>query len=624
MKKLYALLGLGLLSSVFADESISALLEKYEKVGRLEYKTVQEGEGHVILFSKEDLERMQAYTLKDVLKTIKFYHVYSDRFGRYLFNYSLLFSENVTTVRLFINDHEVSSVSTRTPFSIWDNLPLDNIDHIEIYLGESAIKFGNEYASVLIKLYTKDPTKENVVYTRISKDIKSGYGFSVYDAREIKSDLSYMFMFNISKFDREPINDLSRDSQINYGYLQLSYKDIHLESAYMRKQSDAFLGSAIDNRPDYGELDGTHKYLSITTHLLEDKSLKLTLSFDDITFDSYEKNEEGLLSCVPNPYMIFKNADVKMKEYSSNLFLQKEYSFENNRFFISGIYKNRGYRFIKKGQLVDSTPVNTQGKATEEYFSLLMQGEAKINDNIFFVTGLRYDNYQRPSTYNDIQGFMIKAELVHKLPKNIYYKIFGGSFFVPTSFLEISSNPDLNVQNNKLITLELEKKYEKSDIILAVGYTSIKNAIYFNTLTFKFENLSEELNFMFYSLYAKLKISDTGKILFDIFKIDPNKNILPFSSKEGAGLHVFEKIGKVDTYIGIIYRGGYLFGGIDIDDGIDLTAALKYRLNDKVTIGIRGENLLNKALEIPYIGLSRVDTYPSMDRKIYITLVSSF
>ncbi|NPA52852.1 MAG: TonB-dependent receptor [Aquificae bacterium] len=622
MKKIFTLLGL--VSTSLADESISALLEKYEQAGRLEYKTVQEGEGHVILFSKEDLERMQAYTLKDVLKTIKFYHVYSDRYGRYLFNYSLLFSQNVTTVRLFINDHEVSAVSTRTPFSIWDNIPLDNIDHIEIYLGESAIKFGNEYASVLIKLYTKDPSKENVIYTRISKDLKSGYGFSIYDAREVRSNLSYMLMFNISKFDRKSFDSLSRDAQIHYGYLHIDYSNLHLEASYISKDSDIFLGSALDNRLDDGNFEGNHKYISLTTRLLEDKSLKLTVSFDEIKTYTYEKDQNGLLSCIPNPSIIFQTAKVKTLENSSNIFIQKEYTFDNNKLLISGIYKNRRYELKKEGILINTIPLYTKGKADEEYFSLLMQGESKINKNIFFVAGIRYDNYQRPSNFEDIQGFMIKGEFVHKLPKNIYYKIFGGSFFVPTAFIEVANNPNLQVQKNKFITVELEKKYKKSDIILAVGHTSIKDGIYFNPWTLKFQNLQEELSFTFYSIYAKLKISKTGKILLDIFKIDPNKDILPFSSKEGAGLHVFEKIGKFDTYIGIIYRDGYLFDNIEIDDGIDLTVAVKYRLNDKINIGIKGENLLNKALKVPYVGISQIDTYPSIDRKIYITLVSSF
>ena len=626
MRKIFKFILLsGILFNCFADESISALLEKYEQVGRLEYKTVQEGEGHVILFSKEDLERMQAYTLKDVLKTIKFYHVYTDRYGRYLFNYSLLFFENATTIRLFINDHEVSTVSTRTPFSIWDNIPLDNIDHIEIYLGESAIKFGNEYASVLIKLYTKDPTKENVVYTRISKDFKKGYGFSIYDAREIKNDLSYMFMFNLSEFDRKDYGNLSRDSNIRYAYFQLNYKSINLESGYMNKNYDAFIGSALDNSLDYGKVKSFHKYISINSYLLDDKSLKLTFSFDDIKFDTHERDNTGVLSCIPQPGFIFKDAKVISKEYSSNVFIQKEYSFKNNKLFISGIYKKRGYKFTKEGNLIDLTPFFLKGRAEEDYISLLAQGESKINNKIFFVAGIRYDSYQRKEPYDDIKGFMIKAELVHKLPRNIYYKIFGGSFFVPTAFIEVASNPEIKIQKNKLITFELEKKYKKSDIILAIGKMFITNGIYFDPVALKFQNLNEDLSFTFYSIYSKLKISETGKILLDIFKIDPNKDILPFSSKEGAGIHIFERFGKIDTYLGIIYREGYRFWDLDIDDGIDLTVAAKYRINEKLSLGIRGENLLNKSLEIPYIvGLSQIKKYPSLDRNIYISLVSSF
>ena len=608
-----------------ADESISALLEKYEEAGKLEYKTVQEGEGHVIVFSRKDLDRMQAYTLKDVLKTIKFYHLYSDRYGNNIFNYSLLFSHYITTVRLFINNHEVSTLITRTPFSLWDNIPLDNIDHIEIYLGESAIKFGNEYASVLIKLYTKEPEKENATNIRLTKDMKKGYAVSIFDARQTKSGISYMVMLNQSKIDRKTLDRLSRDKRINYGYFQFRYHDVLIEAAQMKKKSDIFLATSLDNDLDAGNEDAQHRYFSISTSLLSDKSLKLNFSFDDIRYGAYERDENGVLGCVPDSRLIFKLSDTEVKETSHNFFIQKSFDYkENNQLFLAAIYKNREALIDKKGVLITNSPIFIKNHVYEDYLSFLVQNETRLRNNMFIVVGMRYDRYDRPSGFKDMNGFMLKAEIVQKLKYDIYYKIFGGSFFVPTSFMEVLNNPNLRKQKNKLITVELEKRYKKSDVIFAFGKTYIQNGVYFDVSSLSFRNLDEDVDFTFYSVYAKFKFSDTGKILIDAFKIDPSETVLPFSSREGAGLHVFENLGNFDFYFGLIYRSGFTFNNVSVDDGFDLTLSARYRVNDKLYIGIRGENLLDKSLKIPYVGISNVKFYPTLDRKIYISMVSSF
>jgi len=98
---------------------------------------------------------------------------------------------------------------------------------------------------VLIKLYTKEPEKQNMTYIRLSKDRlskdrKKGYGTTIYDAREGKHGTSYMVMFNKYLNDRYRINGLSRDSDNLYGYFLFKYNDVHVEFGLSRKKSDIF------------------------------------------------------------------------------------------------------------------------------------------------------------------------------------------------------------------------------------------------------------------------------------------------------------------------------------------------------------------------------------------------
>ena len=59
-------------STVCASE-IDALLEKYKSESELSKKTKNENAGHLIVFTRDDLERMQVETLKDVLKSTRFF-----------------------------------------------------------------------------------------------------------------------------------------------------------------------------------------------------------------------------------------------------------------------------------------------------------------------------------------------------------------------------------------------------------------------------------------------------------------------------------------------------------------------------------------------------------------------
>ena len=54
-------------------EDISELLQKLNNTEELYHKTKIESAGLLILYTRDDLERMQTYKLKDVLKSLRFF-----------------------------------------------------------------------------------------------------------------------------------------------------------------------------------------------------------------------------------------------------------------------------------------------------------------------------------------------------------------------------------------------------------------------------------------------------------------------------------------------------------------------------------------------------------------------
>lgn len=58
-----------LITNLFSDENIEMLLKQYRSESELSKITEKESAGLANIFTRDDLEKMQAHTLLDVLKT---------------------------------------------------------------------------------------------------------------------------------------------------------------------------------------------------------------------------------------------------------------------------------------------------------------------------------------------------------------------------------------------------------------------------------------------------------------------------------------------------------------------------------------------------------------------------
>ena len=153
-------------------EDIQILLEEYEEKADLSNKTKRESLGHLVVFTRKDLEIMGVNTLGEVLRTIPVTNFMPNSFGTGSLSNPGQPVKISTIYRLYIDDHEVSSIHTFSPFLTYDEYPLDTIDHIEIYYSLGAISVSNEPSQIIIKLYTKSPERENLSEIRLTGDTK--------------------------------------------------------------------------------------------------------------------------------------------------------------------------------------------------------------------------------------------------------------------------------------------------------------------------------------------------------------------------------------------------------------------------------------------------------------------
>lgn len=622
-----------LFNFLYAEElQIESLLEEYKSASELYKKTKEEAEGQVIIFTREDLDRMQAYRLGDVLKSLRFFSLQDNNYGEHVLVYPALYDMLNTTVKLYINEHEVGTIYRRSVFPIWGDISLDNIEHIEIYLGETSIKFGNEIPGVLIRLFTRQPEKENTRYFRGTGTSRNGYSLNYYDARELENGNSYLIFLETSNINRKDYihlgSELTRDSHQNNFYFNFQTKGFLFEYNNMYKKSYRFLGSTLDDAPDLNRYTGRHQYISISKNFLEDKSLKFNLSYDYIVEKEKEKDDNGVITYNPqnitNPVVIARAYNQKISQYSYRFYLSKNFKFKKNDITVGGIYKNN--RYTLKGDrdlFVQKSPVRWSNK--DHLVSLFLEDEYSLNDENLIVAGVKYSTYNRQTGYSDIDGYFIRLGYIFVPSKNFYGKILAADYFTPPSFFELSTNPNLKKQRSRLVGTEINYIKGNNKFLFSGAYVSVKDNISLHPVKLTYFNFGKKVEYFLYSLDYEYKFNKFNKIMLNYYYADISRKDFILGTREGGFLKLFNNFDKLDTYLELSYRKGYFFKplNIRIKDGYDLILGINYHLDESTTFSLKGENLLNKALKTPYLGLNPV-VVPTVDKRILVSLKRFF
>lgn len=638
-KKGFIFCGLSILlvSQVLHAEDIDELLSKYEESADMSNKTKIESLGHYIVLTRKDIEMMQAYTLSDVLRSLKFHTHLPNRFGVYQPTLAGQPPSINTSYRLFLDDHEVSSIHTDNPFLMFDNYPLDGINHIEIYYGAGAIRLGNEPSLMVIKLYTKEPSRENVRLIRLSGSTRRDHVFSFSDARVIKPNISYNLMVNRSVFDFKPnqVGEklISRDTTGNYLFFKLRYYDTTLDFSYIKVKRDTYGSIAVDFSPDISKSTSEDVYVNLTQNLLADKSLKINLSVDlnSRKGEFLNRLQEGgvfigwLYPSPPNPAKIpfYYYEDRNINKYS--FYVAKEFKTEENTLLIGGSYKVKennvttvSYTTLSGSeQRSEITPLTRINLST-----VFIENQYNINQKNLLFASLKYDYHKRNGGYSDISEYIARVGFVSFLSENVYLKSFLTRTYLPPSLFEVEmSNNPTKLKPEKITGGSFEFGYnmDRQSLNIFYGYLYIKDMI---SLTPYTQNLQKYLTAHNVLLNYKYRFDVNTKLLLNIYKSFNNHE--DFSSTEGGSIKIYTSTDSFDVYNELVYRKGFKVYGKDVNSSLNYNIALKYKVNRGLVFGLRGENLLNSSAKSVFTTAGDTLILPSFDRKLIVSIEKVF
>jgi len=609
-------------SALFAQETdLSHLLQDYASSEALYHKTKIESAGHVIVYSRRDLERMQAYKLADVLKTIPFFTLQTSRIGLGNLVKAGASPSSSSPVKIYIDDHEYPSDLRQNIIYRYGNMNLYFVDHIEVYQGGTSIAFGNEVGSMVIRIYTKKAERENATSVQTSGDNRGGYSLSGLSANQTEyfdylafashSDEKYKKYTNIFG---NSVSKNGEQQQVHFKFYQ--EKNWSLDIDYSESESDPYIG--FGRQPRSGETKQQYGLIGFTKYFPHKIKLILSTSKEESSLNDYDNGT------IPLHNSFVDHLDVNVYNISNKVQLEKRTLFGSNDLLIGLQVINKHahiekYKAENKKQAIPNTPKKM------DIAMFYAENLYNINKNNLVTLSVKADHYNIDKIKNSNQ-YSFRLGYIGIYNNKTMVKLFStrryiAPRFVQTSFAGIyKPNPNLDVTKIKTITSELQYSFnKKSKLDLSYGYIWIKDPIIFSPQQGEYINKDINTYFARYYIRYNYEFDYNNKLKFEWYIGDREKI---FSPQEGALMELFDTFGKVDIYNQLLYRSAYNFNDVHIDASYDYTLGAIYRYSKQLNFKLKGENLFDNASKVPFKdqGISVQET----DRRVMATMEYTF
>jgi len=585
--------------TLYASE-LASLLTQYNQETQIHKETKKESAGHIIVMTRNDLDRMQAYTLNDILNTIRMFNLQASRNGGTCLSFATAKSGTVPPIKIFINNHELNNLTFGNPIAQYGAMNLYFVDYVEIYQAGNSVTFGNESGSMVIRLYTKKPELENATYSELTVDTRGSTQLNILDAQVIDSDYSYLLNIDLNNRNMKKTayqgKDLSRDYAIGHLFFQFNKKnDYHIEIGATSGKLDLF--TAFSLSPSKDDLRGENVYLEVDKKLPYKMNLRLSASVERNYVDYRDQNTIALSNGVKASSVAFDG-----QTSSISAILEKHFITHKNDLTIAlKIKQNRG---DLESFSADGIPYNMiEGPTRFNIYSIYGENLYSFDDNNLLTIGLKYDYIK------DNYNAKARKSFIYRLGYVSHYQSFTNKIFVfnrqnqPTmgemSFTpaKVKPNPELDPTKMNIVSAEsLYSFSKKAQIGIGAAYATVKDIVVVDPIKKQFVNGNKSMEFERVYLNINYTFDLNNKITTQLYKIYRDHSVSPAS---GALFQLFNTVGKIDIYNELVYRAAYTNEiGKHMHAGYDYTIALAYAFSKHSTLKLKGENIFNKASEI--------------------------
>lgn len=649
-----------MVSAIFASE-LDSMLADYAQESDLSHETrvKESGTTQSIIFTRSDLDNLQYQTLKDVLSMQRFTSYKENRFGETdLFNGDpMAYGKAGQLVKIFIDDHELSSAYLGSGIAMFGNIDLAFVDHIEMYQGPAPYEFVTDSSLLTIKLYSKTAARDSGKKVGLLTDNYGGHQEYFHIASN-EDRLKYFVYLSNNMKNRDALKngttDLSRDEIAKHLYSTFIYDDNEFVLQYLTKVKDGFLTNSIDATPTKDNINNDFLHLGYKTHLLNDDSLELKASYDrlrynldfmdDNPFFSLSKSSTQNLSANQltsmgiNPTLTatlsglvgantavpftFTNPKIYGERYErvesiASLNLQKVFKLEDNTILLGAYVKQNKVDF-NRNELVASagdvsstalhgalnpmlatlspimTTISLENNLKEQsYYSSYLQDTYKINENNSIIAGVKLD-YEANNYYDN--KTLVAKSISHIYKKNEY------SFTTFYSYLPLNKIPSTadkaisssSLENEALSTFGHEAKYVNERY--SIRYSFFK-AMLSNLIrlngTGKAYNASSDYNILGNAILFTYYYNKGDSLM-----IEPWREDMEFAPMNVDKYYQGVNVRAVNNFNKVVFLNEYRFvrsnGEADYQDGSWLyNLGATYKYTKDLNFFLKGENIFD-------------------------------
>ncbi|MEO1954697.1 MAG: TonB-dependent receptor [Campylobacterales bacterium] len=611
-------------TNAFSDElNIDKMLLDIEKKTDLSSKTKLENSGVSIIYTRDDIDRMQARTLKDILKSIFPYDYEENRFGiADPLTFSTIHPFNSSIFRTFIDNQEITTSLYGSGLFILGDIDIGFVDHIEVYTQSPTYEFTSEPTFTLIKLYSKKAIKDSGSKISLSRTNFGASQVTLENSDEM-DNFSYFAYVSNNDVKREKYQshnkDISRDRDVKHLFASIYDDKQNFMFEAIQQDRDGFIDYSLDATPEE------------TKETIDSYHIGYDLELDNfsflLTYDYLHTISHFVDDVTPSSYT-FASIDSDTVSDVISTEVKYKYITNNNKLILGVKYRYKHFNYKKLN--LNGIDLPLSGNTNQRVGSLFVENQYSIAKNSIFNFGIETSQVRNNNSIQQDDLFMYRFG----------YTFTDENLVVKTIFnhMETSLDPFLVNSYGYYIT-EGKKKPQKADSVFQNIIYSTKNSKYdflYGIMIIKNYLIPDEETGLLYNqddnviVYSSrlrwtYKYNDYDSLLFSLgYTKTTDIDVLDDVNKYSAIIRNINTYKKFDIFNEIIYtRDDNYFD----DNYFDYSAGVKYHYTKDLTISIKGENILNKAKATTFNRINP-DTFeleeplkiPSIDRMFTISL----
>jgi len=609
---------------------LTDLLYQYSNKTDLSNTTKFYTSSSVIVFTRQDLDRLKAKTFQELIEWIPLLRFNRDNLGDIEPSYSHLLSESSQLVKLYFNDREVTTPFLGSALRYASKLSLDYIDHIEIYLGTAGCYENVSPAEISIKFYTKHPNREAVNVIGLfnnTQGTKEFYGYSAHELEKFSYLVSLNYKNNKAKKFRYNNLKISKNYNFTDFFAQGNFENSRLEFQFLKLKSDIFLGSFTNLTPKGSS--SVKYFYSGWFYNSPDKMTKVGVY---ATYDKFDYKESGKYAIVMSKFPYFYDySKFVTKEFMGNFDASHKYLF--NKYNIKIGIKLKYNAFKVSPFYAGTTKVDLYKKYDREIIpGMYVNYEYNLSQKNSFMSSIRYDKYIENGGVKDferIEGRIGYARTATPFKFKFYISYLKNppipyDLYINKNESLFKSIKELKETESKIFSTEVlynKNSFEASFLYVKMLY---QHDVYSNGEYFVVDAKDSIRNQ--YSFTISQNIFASNKIRLNTFFND-GKSSIGFNRRKyfkffGGYIALLGGSDKFEHSEVFIYRNGDYTN----EPGYVFNCSFSYFLNKSLTIFFKGENIFDKALTTDYYKVSNVLTHSVekiknvkvYDRKIWV------